>query len=254
MAYKIFIICGILLTTIAACDKTPDEPVLSGENDIISLTVNGISVVYQIDQAQRKVFIQLPGFTVDINNMSLNLTVSPHARIPFGYTNFSVPQVYTIVAENGLQKQYTIIVSQVNMYRSLNNAPGEPLNIVSGNCIEQFPGFLRMNLGCGYTDPATGQYRSGVTIDFQNMTASTLQTGTWQVGTLPSYSVSTSFGIGNFSSIQTYNNPVSGSVSITSIEQNTCSGNISNAAFNVSNQPTGEYYYLFGTFYNILLQ
>lgn len=254
MTYKILITCFVLFTSITACDKMPDEPVLSGENDIVSLTVNNNSVAYTIDQTQRKVFIQLPGFTVDINNMNLNLVVSPRARIPFGYTNFSIPQVYTIEAENGTQKQYTIIVSQVNMYRSLNNAPGEPINIVAGNCIEQSPGFLRMNLGCGYTDPATGQFRSAVLIDFLNQTPATLQTGNWQVGTLPNYSVSTSFGIGNFSSLQNYNNPVSGSVSITNIEQNTCSGSISNATFNLFNPPTGEYYYLFGTFYNIPLE
>lgn len=245
---------GVLLTILHwHCEKTDPAPGnLSGENYILSVTVNGSPVAHRIDNALNRVTIHLPSHTGDIKNLGLRLEVSPKASVPFGYTDFSIPQTYSIVAENGDIRTYKVVVSQLNMYWKTTGSP-EPIAIPSDYCTQTLSGFFRLNLGCGPNDPTTGVFRDHVLIDFRNQSPSTLEAGTWNIGAFPAHSVNVSFGKNNGSSLRFYTDPVAGTAYVSQVNRDTqtCSGSIGNATFNVFQQPTGEYYFLSGNFYNV---
>lgn len=76
----------------------------------------------QIDSVQDVVYIFI-GDNPSIFDVSLHIKVSPGARIDHGYSDFTPPQTYTVIAEDGSTRDYTVIVSQVKLGWRVNNSP-----------------------------------------------------------------------------------------------------------------------------------
>ncbi len=104
-------ISGILI--LCLCLACNSKLQLSDEKDIIEFRFTECSIKGTIDAAGRTVTVSVP-LDVDIANLAPTITVSPGASIdPLSNqpNNFTVPQDYTVTAEDGSTQDYTVTVA-----------------------------------------------------------------------------------------------------------------------------------------------
>ncbi|WP_162463258.1 cadherin-like beta sandwich domain-containing protein [Paenibacillus psychroresistens] len=113
-----------------------EQAPLSGENEIISITLSGQTGSATINAAAQTVTIQVTNGTnlailAPTITVSTNATISPASGATVDFSNG--PVAYTITAQNGINRIYEITVSRaasaVDNSSSGNNRPIEPNNI-----------------------------------------------------------------------------------------------------------------------------
>lgn len=101
----------ILLTIFSSCDKG------SSENRILQVAVKeDPNAAIEIDSINDEVHIAI-NKTLSLNALTLNFAVSPGARITPAsgvVQNFTAPVDYTVTAENGDQRVYTITINNLS--------------------------------------------------------------------------------------------------------------------------------------------
>lgn len=84
----------------------------SDRKDILSFTFPGQVIPSVIDPVAHTIEVNMPGGT-DISNITPTIAVSPAATISPVITNFTNPVTYTVTAENGTTRNWTVTVSNL---------------------------------------------------------------------------------------------------------------------------------------------
>lgn len=238
-------------------DSPVDEPTGRSGKSILAVTVGNADgdfpPVIQIDSIQNVVKIYI-GHNPSITDMSLMITVSPGARLENSYSDFRTPKTYTVTAEDGSTRQYTVIVSQAKFSWRINSTilPGYFDNVYKEFCNDGNNNRLTINIGCG-PGPSTGFFKTYIEIILPGKTLNDNLIGAYAIGPLPGSSSSIAVVLGSGFSSQSFSNPDQGTLTITSYDnvRKLISGYISSARFNTI---PPDYYFLSGDFYNIPLQ
>lgn len=94
------------------CDLEPDMAVPSSDVGMVSFSFESPAITGSIDNYYKTVGVVAPIGTdlthlVPVIKVADGATVSPASGVPL---NFSVPVTYTVTAENGMTRKYTVVV------------------------------------------------------------------------------------------------------------------------------------------------
>lgn len=258
----LFIVFFTIAILALGCTKQPtDDPTVkrSGKSILEVRVLNDnpdFPAVIQIDSVHDIVNIYT-SYQPYVVNVSLFVKVSPGAELLNNYTDFTIPRTYTVKAEDGSLRSYTIIVSQVQFVWQLENIiPSTLLSVYQNICYSTINNKLTIDLGCG-TNTGAGTLNTHVNVILPGKTLNDNLVGNYNIGPLPGSQASVDVEIKTgFSSSQYYTKPDQGILKILYYDpiNKIISGSITQAGFNTLLQPSTEHYYLSGDFYNVPLK